>query len=267
MGFTVDGNPGTICSYAKSKYEERLEERKRQRSSSEPRPGYGKLHKPPQVQTLHERPRNRLRKHNSLPPPTLQPVISLYVLEYEPYPRNMQPSQVLGIFSTFNAVTLGAFKHGAYAFSKEGMLDGSEYLSPTGRIKIVQTVMQQSGVKAKVPERSRSLDGEPVRLDIPHPESQDRQPAQPKEENSVRETLFLATREGPTVASWIGVFKNKNLAWGACLKDKATCALSDTICDEKKTIGINNLPSITGRLARGGRHTWSVVQYRINNTI
>ena len=265
MGHKRDGEIGGICGYAKFKYEQKVEERSRKRSHSEPSSagrshGYGKLHKAPQVHSLYERPRNRLRKPVTILPPGPRPTTDLFALEYEPYPSSTQPSKVLGLFSTFNSVTLGAFKHGAYTFSREGLLDGSEYLSPTGRIKIVRTAVQRRGVKAVVPGRSRSLDGEHVRLDIPHPGSQE----EPKEDDIAREMCFLAIRVGPTSASWIGVFEDKSLAWGACLKDKAMCALSGTLCNEVRTFGLNNMPHITARLVGSGRFTWTVEEHAID---
>jgi hypothetical protein len=185
----------------------------------------------------------------------------LFVLEFEPYPHLSQPSKVLGVYSTFDTVTLGAFKHGAYTFSREGLLDGSEYLNPTGRIRIVPTNVQLSGVRAIVPERSRSLGGQPMRLDIPHPESQAEIPI---EAASTKEAVYVAVREGPSGASWIGVFKDKSLAWGASLKDKAMCAMADTLCDEERSIGVNNMPQVSGRLVGSGRYLWKVEEHHID---
>jgi hypothetical protein len=264
MDLRGEGTLGGICGYAKSKYAERVEDKKQKRSCSEP-PGarrhdhYGKLHKPPKVPTISERPRNRLRK-NVVPLITEpHPTTPLFILEYEPYPHLSQPSKVLGVYSTFDSVTLGALKHGAYTFSREGLLDGSEYLSSTGRIKLVQTTVQQDGVKAIVPERTCSLDGEHVRLDIPHPQSRE----EPEEDLTTGEAVFLATRQGPNVASWVGVFSDESLAWGACLKDKAMCAATGALCDEQRSIGTNNMPQVSGRIVGSGRYTWLVEEHAI----
>jgi hypothetical protein len=263
MGPIGDAKLGGICGYAKSKYEKRVGEREQKRSCSAPPTrrsnGYGKLHKPPQVQTTPERPRNRLRKNVVSLAVTSQPTSALFVLEYEPYPHLTQPGKVLGVYSTFDSVTLGAFKHGAYTFSREGLLDGSEYLSPTGRIKIVQTTVQQSGVKVIAPERTCSLDGEHVRLDIPHPQSQE----EPKEEPKATEAVFLAVRQGPSAASWVGAFSDKDLAWGACLKDKAMCTAMGALCDEQRSVGARNMPRVSGRLVGSGRYTWLVEEHVI----
>jgi hypothetical protein len=295
MGGRDSGYLGGILNFSRWKQEAKWEEKEPRRSHSEPptgtgrRRGQGKLYKTPPAQmperprterpdTEHpyaprprvdqpraepplERPRNRLRKSMISLVTIPQPATSLFVLEYEPYPHLVQPGKVLGIYSTFDAVTLGALKHGAYTFSREGMLDGSEYLSPTGRIRLVQTTVQYSGTKAMLPERSRSLDGEPLRLDIPHPESQEEKP---RDLSVPREPVYLAVRQGPNAASWIGVFEDKSLAWGACLKDKAMCATSDELCDEKRSIGLNNMPQVSGRLVGSGRFTWMVKQHIID---
>ncbi|KAF1914753.1 hypothetical protein BDU57DRAFT_303526 [Ampelomyces quisqualis] len=257
---------GALCGLAKLKFEG-VEAKKQKRSYSEPPGtarlnGHGKLHKPPQVPKVSERPRNRLRKQavsqTILPPPTT----ALFVLEFEPYPHLSHPSKVLGIYSTFDSVSLGAFKHGAYTFSREGLLDGSEYLNPTGRIRIVPTSVQQSGVRAIFPERSQSLGGETMRLDIPHPESQAEVPI---ESTTAKEALYMAVREGPRGASWIGVFQDKSLAWGASLKDKAMCAMADPLCDEQRTVGVNNMPLVSGRLVGSGRYVWKVEEHWIDS--
>jgi hypothetical protein len=275
MGRKDDGTMGGICGYAKSKYEARVEEKRRRRSHSEPtgagrQHGYGKLHKPPQVRTnvrtVSENPRNRLRK--SVTQQALKPAAApnLFVLEFEPYPNCSQPGKVLGVYSTFDAVTLGALKYGAYTFSREGLLDGSEYLSPTGRIKIARTTVQLSGTRAVVPERSRSMEGEHVRLDIPHPESQN----DSLKEHTETDSVFLAIRKGPQLASWIGVFADKSLAWGACLKDRAMCATSYTLSDEVRSITIGNIPQLTAKLegaSGSGRYTWTVQAHAIDGSI
>ncbi|EAT90618.1 hypothetical protein HBI56_157950 [Parastagonospora nodorum] len=281
MGGRDNGYLGGLWGFAKRKHEAKVEEKKPRRSHSEPpadterRRRQGKLHKPPQAgikppltgtepeRLRLERPRNRLRKSFISLTTILQPAPDLFVLEYEPYPHLVRPGKVLGIYSTFDAVTLGALKHGAYTFSREGLLDGSEYLSSTGRIKLVQTTVQRSGMKAMLPPRSRSLDGEPIRLDIPHPKFQ---VDESKEVPAMHEVVYLAARKGPTAASWIGVYEDKSLAWGACLKDKAMCAIADTLCDEERSIGIHNMPQISGRLVGSGRFTWMVEKHIIDRS-
>jgi hypothetical protein len=274
MGHFEFGELGSICNYAKIKLEERAEiKRRRRRSSSDPTmkstaktQPYGKLHKPPTVQSLHERPRNKLQKRslttllNGIPPPTY-----LFVLEYDPYPYNTRPSEFLGVYATINSVTLAAFKHGAYTFSREGLLDGSEYLSSTGRIKIVSHAVQSTGAIATVPEESKKDDGEIMRLDIPHPGQDTRVDSTHSlpilKTQKVQPTVFLAIHEGPQSAFCIGLFTSQSLAWGACLKDKAWLAWSDTLVEEERGVGENNMPQASARLVGSGRHIWFVRAY------
>ncbi|KAF1835848.1 hypothetical protein BDW02DRAFT_567607 [Decorospora gaudefroyi] len=264
---------GSICNYAKEKYEERAEtKRRRSRSSSDVTmevgkvQPYGKLHKPPTVQSLHERPRKKLQKRSL---PTLlnapQPAPYLFVLEYDPYPYNTKPSEFLGVYATINSVTAGAFRYGAYTFSREGLLDGSEYLSPTGRIKILSHAVQSTGVTAAVTERSRKEDGELMRLDIPHPGQDPRVDSlQDVSTDKVQETMFLAIHEGPQSAFCIGLFTSKSLAWGACLKDKAWLAWSDKLVEEERSIGEKNMPQTSARLVGSGRHAWFVRAHEVD---
>lgn len=264
----------------------------RERSSSEPviaggRQSNAKLSKPPKVEDLHGRPRNRLQKRGSAIPPLLMPypthlgfpppTTALYVLEYEPYPYNTLPSKFLGAYSSVDSVTTGAIEHGAYSFSREGLLDGSEYLNAAGRIKIHSHPVQQSGTEASVSIRSHSLDerptenAAPVRSDIPHPNSRSNTLTRPniahpgaqsmprlRDLISQKETVYLAVRQGPTAAHCLGVFARPNLAWGACLKDKASCALSTTLSEEVREINADDMPMVTARLHGCGQHTWSV---------
>jgi hypothetical protein len=277
MGNFEFGELGSICSYAKIKLEERAEvKRRRRRSSSDPTmksmtkiQPYGKLHKPPTVQSLHERPRNKLQKRsqrtllNGIPPDT-----SLFVLEYDPYPYSTRPSEFLGVYSNINSVTLAAFIHGAYTFSREGLLDGSEYLSPTGRIKIVSHTVQSTGPTAAVPEESKNEDVGLMRLDIPHPgqipriDSTQSLPIL-KFRNS-KDAVFLAIHEGPKSAFCIGLFTSKSLAWGACLKDKAWLAWSDTLVEEEGGVGEDNMPQASARLVGSGRHIWFVRAHEVD---
>jgi hypothetical protein len=165
-------------------------------------------------------------------------------------------------------VTAGAFNHGAYAFSREGLLDGSEYLSPEGRIKIVKQLVQQSGVvDAGVVPRDPVL----TRLDIAHPGVQaprfDSQQDVSGEVVDVksREMLFLAVHEGPQSAFCIGLFTTKELAWGACLKDKAWLAWSDTLVEEESATAEGGMPRASARLVGNGRHAWFVRAYEVDS--
>ena len=284
------GELGTICNYAKVKYEERVDTKRRRsnhrRSNSDPtmisststlkrKPQtYGKLHKPPKVESLHERqerPRNRLQKRRPASVVgAITPPLNFFALEYVPYPYNTQPSQVLGVYSSIDTVTAAAFRHGAYSFSREGLLDGSEYLSPTGRIKIVSHTMQRTGVTAVVPEdKSHKFDNGVMRLDIPHPDSQPtaRFDSQQDLSNEVsKEVVFLALHEGPQSAFCIGMFPSKTLAWGACLKDKAWLEWSDPLTEEERSVEENDMPRVSARLVESGRHAWFVRAFEVDGS-
>lgn len=211
------------------------------------------------------------------------PTTALYVLEYESYPYNTLPSEFLGAYSSVDSVTTGAIEHGAYTFSREGLLDGSEYLNPTGRIKIQSQLVQQSGTEAPISVRSHSLDERPskqegpVRSDIPHPDSRSNTLTRPdlvslgahsttslKGNTKLNETVYLAIRQGPTAGHCLGVFARPSLAWGACLKDKASCGLSATLSEEIRDIDIDGMPKVTARLHGCGQHVWSVVAKEVD---
>jgi len=195
------------------------------------------------------------------------PTAYLFVLEYDPYPHNAQPSTFLGVYSSIDTVTAAAFRHGAYSFSREGLLDGSEYLSPTGRIKIVSHAVQSIGVSAVLPEDSTSpkqADG-PMRLDIPHPQA----PRFDSQQDISRprtsdETVFLALHEGPKSAFCVGLYTTKALAWGACLKDKAWLEVSDSLVEEERGVCEGDMPQVSARLVGSGRHRWVVKAFDVD---
>ncbi|KAF1923503.1 uncharacterized protein M421DRAFT_104383 [Didymella exigua CBS 183.55] len=273
----------------------KLSEVQQKRSSSEPiitssHRSDAKLSKPPKVDVLHTRPRNRLQKRGSAIPQMLTPYPSrlgfsapttaLYVLEYEPYPYSTHPSEFLGAYSSVDSVSAGAIEHGAFTFSREGLLDGSEYLNAAGRIKIHSQPVQRRGTEAPISIRSHSLDERPtaqisVRSDIPHPKSHSNTLARPNVMHSTtslrsiqkpKETVYLAVRHGPTAAQCLGVFARPSLAWGACLKNKASCALSATLSEEVRDLDADGMPRVTARLHGCGQHSWSVVAKVVDAT-
>jgi len=250
--------------------------------------GNAKLSKPPKVQSLHERPRNRLRKQNTAmnlltPYPAClgfsAPAKTLHILEEEPYPYNALPSVFLGVYSTVDAVTNGAIEYGAYTFSRGGLLDGSEYLNAVGRIRIQTQVLQESGTEAGFSIRSQSLDEQSarrsllVRSDIPHPHSTldlthigAQSMTSLRDAGNANETVYLAVRQGPTAAYCLGVYARPSLAWGACLKNKASCALSSTLSEEARDIDADGLPRATARLHGCGQHVWFVTAKDVDAT-
>ena len=279
MGYLGFGELGTMCNYARVLYEERASTMRNRRLSSASDPTmtksttrkpqtYGKLHKPPTVQSLHERPRNRLQKRR---PASLMNAVPLtayrFVLEYDPYPHNTQPSTFLGVYSSIDTVTADAFRHGAYSFSREGLLDGSEYLSPTGRIKIVSHAVQSTGVSAVLPDDggTRKQADRPMRLDIPHPQSprfdSQQDVSEPKTGSAM---VFLALHQGPKSALCIGLFTTKALAWGACLKDKAWLETSNSLIEEERDVREGGMPQVSARLVGSGRHSWFVKAFDVD---
>ena len=263
MGRNEHGELRGICGYAKIKYEERVKTKRRKKSFIEPTAvgsdqaeSYAKLRKPP----LCEPPRSRLRKRKSVPLINSLPEF-LFILEYEPYPYNVQPSEFLGVYSTLNSVTTAALRHGAYAFSREGLLDGSEYLSAKGRIKILTQATERSGVKAAVHVQSHSRPGEIVRLDIPHPQQQGKRFSK----KDGRDIAYLAIHQSRHAATCIGLFTEKSLAWGACLKSKASYTTSGKWVEGSQHIIANNMPGVSARLVGSGLHTWFVQVHEIDS--
>ncbi|CBX99555.1 predicted protein [Plenodomus lingam JN3] len=259
------------------------------------------------LHTPHTRPRKRLQKSHSAPTCALlrqdmrvrgqrewqgkgQEEQSIFLLEYEDYvgsstpPLASQPSQpsppppppppssfrkpaILGAYSTLNRATTGALTHGAYAFSKEGVLDGSEYLTATGRIKLTSHQVQTQGPTAPFPDPSalQKISTSIVRLDIPHPGAApaDSNPSatqrgqRPAGENPRQ--IFLALHETPQRLFCIAVFTSLGLAWAACLKDKAWLACSDELEDERRGVGEGNCPEVWVRVKGArGRQRWYV---------
>jgi hypothetical protein len=255
----------SICGYYRSKRKE-----KKQRQASGEAPGQTKKHarlsKPPKVvASSHPRPRNRLQKRVAMSS-RRQDVPSLYLLEYEQYPYQTRPSEFLGVYSSVNSVTAGAFKNGAYTFSREGLLDGSEYLSPTGRIKIHSQEVQQHGLEAVTPDEEKaSSKDESVRFDIPHPDNQGAVCEKTSSKTESKEKVFLAIQQTPDAAFCIGVYSKKSLAWGACLKSRAAYALSGRrLSEESQMTDTHGMPQVKARLEKSGLHTWFVKSHEID---
>lgn len=262
----------------------------RSRSCSEPlitggHQANAKLSKPPKVELIHGRPRNRLQKRSATPysprPGTAALSTTLYILEHERYPYNTSPGEFLGVYSTVDSVTAGAIEHGAYTFSRGGLLDGTEYLSPSGRIKIHTRPVLRSGTEAAI---SHSPGGDPkgqhelVRSDIPHPNSRSNTLSyttpHPRAQSMTdlgttskpREVVFLGIRQGPIEARCLGIFASASLAWGTCLKNKASCAMASMLSEESREVDAEGLPRASGRLHGYGLHTWVVVAKEVDSS-
>ena len=264
----------------------------RARSTSEPlvvggHQNNAKLSKPPKVERIQGKARNKLQKRNATPyfPRLATPSTTLYILEHEKYPYNTSPSEFLGVYSTVDSVTTGAIENGAYTFSRGGLLDGTEYLSPSGRIKIHTRPVLYTGTEAAVSIGSHSSSGgdpkaenELVRSDIPHPNSRSNTLSHttphPRAQSMTdlgtaskpREVVFLGIRQGPTEAHCLGIFASASLAWGTCLKNKVHCAMASILSEESREVDAEGLPRASGRLHGYGLHTWVVVAKEVDSS-
>ncbi|KAH7128463.1 hypothetical protein B0J11DRAFT_272035 [Dendryphion nanum] len=222
-----------------------------------------RLSKPPKVQVSQTRAsRNRLRKGISAPTNDVLPP-ALYVLYYEPYPYNSQPGTILGVFSNLNTVTTAAINHGAYTFSRAGMLDGSEYLSPTGRIKILFQRLHRHGIEIPLPLRHENRH----RVQVPSSNANIRRSrsritgAPEGQENEV----FLTLHQTPSSVAGIGLFIGKRRAWGACLKAQSIYGQSYLLQNEMRWIDEDNMPRTRARVPGIGYHEWFVIKCRVDD--
>ncbi|KAF2008921.1 hypothetical protein BU24DRAFT_359383, partial [Aaosphaeria arxii CBS 175.79] len=207
--------------------------------------------------------RKRLQKSWNAPPPDSLP-ISIYLLHYEPYPYTTQPGKILGVYSTFNAVTTAAINHGAYAFSREGMLDGSEYLNPTGKIRIVPREIQRHGLEVPLPLRhgNRShMQLELVSSNVRRARS--RTTGDPGIDTYG--TVFAVIHQSPESSVCMGVFASRQRAWGACLKSQAFFCAKVRLQDEIRWIDEDNMPRTRGRIPGVGIHEWSVASFKVDD--
>ncbi|KAF2715737.1 hypothetical protein K504DRAFT_457880 [Pleomassaria siparia CBS 279.74] len=252
----------TICSLCRSGIIDRrsvLKACKNTTTTSGEKCSYAKLSKPPKAKPRNlPAARRRLQKryHPASAVHQLPPFSTIYVLQYEAYPYNTTPAIILGLFSHIDTVTAGAISHGAYAFSREGLHDGSEYLSPTGRIRFFTESMQQPVIKNPA---ARHADY------IPHPNAQ-------TEAERIREhrSLFVALRQTSSRSSYIGLFSDKIKAWTACVTDQALLTASpDTtlLLDESRWIDDKGMPHIKGRVEGKGSHTWFVSAFEVDRVL
>lgn len=225
-----------------------------------------RLSKPPRVHTRKQAPGKRLQKRvrNSitqlLPPP-------VFLLQYERYPYNTQPGTLLGVFSSVEAVTTGAIKHGAYAFSRGGIHDGTEYLSPTGKIKIIPQNIQRTGFEAAMPRRKHSRVSHASQPNAHREPRVVENPSQAHIAIDGREGILVAVHESPTGIFCIGAFTERRRAWGACLKHKASLPFSNVLQEESRWIDEFDLPRMKARKVGTGWHRWYVIAHRIDEEI
>lgn len=225
-----------------------------------------RLTKPPRVHTASRRSsRKRLQKQAKIrakTPSRKSLLASAYVLQYEQYPYQTKPGAILGVFSTFNKVSTAAIGHGAYAFSREGLLDGSEYLSATGRIKIIPRTVHRCGAEAPLPQSKTNPDGN--ERDINHAARRRRRAAAHESANAI-DTVFVAVHRYPTGVLCVGLFTNIKKAWGACLRHRADTAIAHVLRQGSKWIDENNMPHAKCRIAGFGWLEWFVEAFSIDD--
>ena len=57
-----------------------------------------------------------------------------------------------------------------------------------------------------------------------------------------------------------------HLAWGTCLKNKASCAMASMLSEESREVDAEGLPRASGRLHGYGLHTWVVVAKEVDSS-
>ncbi|PSN74892.1 hypothetical protein BS50DRAFT_615685 [Corynespora cassiicola Philippines] len=242
--------PTTICAYCKQLGEAR------RNSCTEPHT-CGKLSKPPKYQSPRKRPpRNKLQKRGLTPSEIQLPPI-VYILQYEPYPYKTSPGSFLGVFSNFNKVTTGAILNGAFTFSREGLLDGNEYLNSTGRIKILSTQIEREGVEIPLPSPIRDEDSIRERGGSRRGAGSDRG-------SHPSRKVYLAVYKSPTETVCIGAFSRKKKAWGACLKDQTKLSSNTRLQEITRLLDENDLPTAKGRIPGDGWYHWTVEEYDVD---
>jgi hypothetical protein len=215
---------------------------------------YARLSKPPKVQSRKLPTTRRLQKRISKFSPSPLPNPTIYVLQFEAYPYNTVPAEILGVFSNLDKVTSAAISHGAYAFSREGLHDGSEYLTPSGRIRIFSEEFHQPIVKAKPPPKEEY---------IPHPDSQ----VEAARQEEARKTVFIAISQVSTNTSCLGLFGEKIKAWTACVKNQAMTVSSESLLEETRWSDEKGMPYIKGNIEGSGSHLWFVSAFEVDKVV
>lgn len=234
-----------------------------------------RLSKPPRVHVRKQIARNKLQKRPKKNSTTHAVTPHVFLLQYEQYPYNTQPGTFLGAFSTFQAVTTAAFKHGAYAFSKDGVHDGTEYLSKTGRIKILPSRIQHTESRVKLPKArqpsTRQPNGDVIREESPARVSPPR--VRPDEHATGpipidgKHGVLVAVHQSPTGIFCIGAFTNRRAAWAACLKHEASLFDKNPLQEVDKWRDEFQMPRMKAREVGKGWHEWFVVVQSIDEAI
>lgn len=276
-------------------------------SNATPARSTRRLTKPPRaVHTRRVTPRNRLQKRT--PPSLLHSQVqahqrhhkhaahppTLFLLQYEKYPYKSAPGILLGAFSSLHTATRAAIQHGAFAFSKDGVKDGKEYVSKGGRMRICDVLVTGKvgslRGRGSANRSSESKDEQQaVRAsNIPAPNRTGDRPAAPKRQNTDpipidgRTGILIALHESPTGLCVIGAYTEKRKAWAACLKHRQGPEFEGFLdIDERggnvegvwslgtrKSAGDGGaLPSMACREVGVGKHTWRVGAWKIDEEV
>ena len=245
-----------MCSFCKSRRDDGVWVKCQNTTTGREKGCYSKLSKPPSKPPIvKSRKLQTKRLQKRIPDPSDQSPISsiVYILRFEAYPYNTTPEVILGVFSSINTVTAGAISHGAYAFSREGLHDGREYLSPTGRIRIFTEELHQPLIKASTSRPANY---------IPHPDRRIE-----AEREAETKTFYLALRQSPSKTSYIGLFKEKTKAWVACVNDQASVVLTERLLEDTRWSDEKGMPYIQSRIVGGGSHLWSIGAFEIDQVV
>ncbi|KAF2271602.1 uncharacterized protein EI97DRAFT_351733, partial [Westerdykella ornata] len=222
-----------------------------------------RLTKPPKLHPRKHSHRKKLQKRVKRKSSDRVAPLSVFVLQYEKYPYYTEPGLILGAYSSIGTVTNAAIEHGAYAFSKEGMRDGTEYLSPSGRIKILKRTIQRVGPRAPMP-KGRHPEFHKERPDsTPKPSGAGEEPKAPVAIDG-KEGVLVAVHRSPTGIFCIGAFTERKRAWGACLKHRFTPPFSEFAEENDGWVDEYQMPHVRAREIGAGWHEWFVVPYKID---
>lgn len=237
--------------------------------SSTPTHSTRRLSKPPRVHVRSQKPGQKLQKRPKKGHSHTPETPHVFLLQYEQYPYNVQPGTLLGVFSTFQSVSAGAISHGAYAFSKEGTHDGTEYLTKTGRIRIIPTPVQHALSKSKLPTARKHSNKASATVRSPTAAPGPIARAPPPEHISIdgKAGILVAVHQSPTGISCLGAFTNRRAAWATCKKEGISLLGKEQLRASERWLDEFEMPHLKVREVGKGWHEWYVVVHRIDDAI